>query len=59
MSDLRAERTVNQILETKYLEAVTESEMQQAKASKATFELEITKNERDDFKLRYEKLLSQ
>jgi len=50
---------VNQVLEAKYLEAVSESEMQQAKASKATFECEILKRERDDYRVRLEKLQNQ
>jgi len=53
---LRAEKTVNAILEQKYCEAVSESEMQQAKASKALFDAEIAKRERDEYRNRSEKL---
>jgi len=59
MTDLRAERGVNQVLEAKYLEAVTESEMQQAKASKSSFECEIARRERDDYRVRSDKLQTQ
>jgi hypothetical protein len=35
---------------------VTEAEKQQAKASKATFDCEIAKKERDDLRVRADKL---
>lgn len=38
------------------MEAVSEAEMQQAKASKAAFECEMVKRERDDYRVRFEKL---
>lgn len=58
-ADLRAERNVNQILETKYLEAVNEAESNAQKAHKALYDLDKCRQELNDTKLKFERLQAQ
>lgn len=58
-ADLKAERSVNAFLEQKYVEAVNESERNQAMCQKAIFDLELSRNELREYKEKYGALQTQ
>ena len=55
-ADLRAERSVNVILEQKYCDAIKEAEVTQSKVNKLNMEAEQAKRRLDEFRVKSEKL---
>ena len=55
-ADLRAERSVNVILEQKYCDAIKETEVTQSKVNKLNLEAEQAKRRLDEFRVKSEKL---